>query len=352
MATSKLSEEKKVVPLTASEVDVCVGIDDGRFGIKIVTSDGEWLIPSRVSSGANAMSLSEGGDDTMYLIPGTNERYTVSDQVSSIDMRFPDYQVSPVNRVLINHALIKAGLGGRNVRIVAGLPISDFFLANKENEQLIKRKTESIRDNPVTNMNTDVSCANIVQVAVVSEAIAAFFDLRFDKDGKKDLAFESVINAGPIAIVDIGGETTDIAVIENSGRRVDSARSGSPRVGALSLNDAVEQRLKEKFKIDQINPIQVCKAVESGELRLFGKSNDCSDIIAEEKKKLAEQIASEVHRRIRDGADLEKIYFVGGGSLLLLNELKSLYPHSEFVANPQFSNARGMLKIAQSHWAS
>lgn len=353
MASSSAVDSKDVKvskqAAVAVQPDVFVGIDDGRFGIKIVTADGAWVVPSRVSSGANAMSLNGGADDTMYEIPDSDQRYTVSDQVASIDMRFPDYQVSDVNRVLVHHALIKAGLAGRNVRIVTGLPISDFFIANKENEQLIRKKTASLRDKAVVNMNPDVVCAKVVQAAVVSEAIAAFWDLRFDANGKKNPEFEEIIKSGPIAIVDIGGETTDIAVVENRGNQIDSARSGSARVGALSLNDAVEQRLKAQFNVDQVNAVQVCAAVETGQFRLFGKQNDCSTIIQEEKKRLAEQIIQEVQRRIRDGADLERVYFVGGGSLLLHAELQALYPHSEFVQDAQFSNARGMLKIAQMH---
>jgi hypothetical protein len=41
------------------------------------------------------------------------------------------------------------------------------------------------------------------------------------------------------------------------------------------------------------------------------------------------------------------IAFIGGGSIMLNNELKSIFPseYTKFVVNPIFSNARGMKKL-------
>jgi plasmid segregation protein ParM len=96
-----------------------------------------------------------------------------------------------------------------------------------------------------------------------------------------------------------------------------------------------------------LSSVQVEKAVMTGVLRVFGKDNDCSAIIDHEKEVLADQIIVATKRKMRDAADLEKVYFVGGGSLLLHKQLRDLFPHAEFVSDPQFSNARGMYKIAK-----
>jgi plasmid segregation protein ParM len=55
----------------------------------------------------------------------------------------------------------------------------------------------------------------------------------------------------------------------------------------------------------------------------------------------------ELKRRVRDGADLEAVYFVGGGSQLLEVQMKDLYPHAVFVPDPQNANARGNWKAAK-----
>lgn len=84
--------------------------------------------------------------------------------------------------------------------------------------------------------------------------------------------------------------------------------------------------------------------MRNGVLRVFGGNKDCADIIKDEKRKLALQIIEATKRKMGDGADLERVFFVGGGSILLHDELEDLFPHAQFVERPQFANARGMAK--------
>jgi len=350
MGTEKSSKvavrvtDAEVVQLHPSDV-VDVGVDDGHFGVKVFSEFGETYLPSRVAAGAHIISLDDGGDDNLYEAGG--QSYTVSDTLPSIDTRFADYGTSDINRVLVHHALIKAGLGGRNVRIVTGLPVADFYVANKPNQEFIARKVASLADGKVANKNPDIHCARIIGNAVQPEAIAAFYDLLIGSDGKVNKEIQELIREGSVGIIDIGGKTTDCAVVINQGRGIDPARSGTSNIGALSLNKAVEQRLKDEYKLDQLSQVQVDKAVMTGSFRVFGKDNDCSAIVDDEKGALASQIIVDTKRKMRDGADLEKVFFVGGGALLLRKQLEGLYPHAVFVENPQFSNARGMWKIAR-----
>jgi plasmid segregation protein ParM len=343
MGTEKNNKQAVLRVIDADVIDV--GVDDGHFGIKVFSEFGETYVPSRVAAGAHIISLADGGDDNLY--EAGNQSYTVSDTLPSIDTRFADYGTSDINRVLIHHALIKAGLGGRNVRIVTGLPVADFFVANKPNQEFIARKVASLAEGSVSNKNPDIHCSRIVGNAVQPEAIAAFYDLLIDHEGKVNKDIQELIREGSIGIIDIGGKTTDCAVVINQGKSIDPARSGTSNIGALSLNKAVEQRLKSDYKLDQLSQVQVEKAVMTGTFRVFGKDNDCQGIVDSEKSALAEQIIVDTKRKMRDGADLEKVFFVGGGSLLLRKQLEDMYPHAVFVENPQFSNARGMWKIAR-----
>lgn len=323
------------------------GGDDGHFGIKVVTDDWQQIyVPSRVANGAQVISIGEGSDDNMYEA-GDGQCYTVSEELPPIDTRFGDYGFSEINRVLVNHALIRAGLGDQDVRLVTGLPVADYYLGNARNTEFIERKVKSLTDHKVKNRNPAIQCANIVAHSVVSEAIAAFFDLLIEKDGSHNSTIKSMIADGPIGIVDIGGKTTDSAVIFNGGKDVDASRSGTERLGALSLNDSIEVRLKRQFALDTLTPARVERAVMTGTLRIFKEDHDVSALVNEEKHALASQIISAIKRKFRDAADLECVFFVGGGALLLKEQLADLYPHSQVVDDPQFANARGMLKIAK-----
>ena len=323
------------------------GIDDGHFGIKLVNDDFEQIyVPSRVATGTQVISLTNNADDNFYELDG-GDTYTVSDTLPGIDTRFSDYALSDINRVLVHHALIKGGYAGQQVNIVTGLPVEDYYFGNQQNEDFISRKEANLLKSGIKNRNSAIECAQIAAHSVVSEGIAAFFDLLLNKDGTVNRELQDIIKTGAVGMLDIGGKTTDTAVIINGGKGVDAARSGTSRIGALSLNTALENRIKHDLKIDSITPMQVERAAVTGMLRAFGTEHDVSALVNEEKAVLAKQIIAEAKRKMRDAADLECVYFVGGGSLLMKDQLQGLYPHARFVEDPQFANARGMLKIAK-----
>lgn len=350
-ATKKKQEQTSAEVVAINEKPIRhVGSDDGHFGIKIVTEDAEgkmaqYFVPSRVAEGASLISLGE-SENSLYQVQD-GRTYTVSASLPHVDTRFSGYAYSDINRVLNHHALIVAGLAGEHVSVVTGLPVADYFAGSVPNEEFIERKVKNLLDNPVENRNDNIKCAKIVAHSVQAEAIAAFYDLLINADGSINQGIQELVESGSIAIIDIGGKTTDFAVVVNGGTNIDPTRSGTSPLGALSLNEAVYNALKLKFKVDALTPVQVDRAVMTGTLRAFGKDNDCSEIVKEEKTLLASQIIEATKRKMRDGADLERVFFVGGGSLLLKDQLKDLYPHAEFVADPQFSNGRGMFKIAK-----
>lgn len=322
-----------------------VGVDDGHFGIKVWTEGTGVYIASRIAAGTMAELAGSGQDDNWYE-DEAGRTFTVSSSLPFMDTRLGSYATSAENHVLIHHALMKAGMGGHDVSIVTGLPVNDYFLNGQMNADLIDKKISSLAAFKVRNRNESIRLARVVQHTVHAEAIAAFYDLAMDDDGGETEVMDQVED-GSIAIVDIGGKTTDVAVVINGGSSIDATRSGSANLGGLSLNAAVEVAIKRDFRFDNLTPTQVDRAVRDGSIRAFGKENDCADIVKHEKGVLAQQIITELRRRVRDGADLEAVYFVGGGAQLLQEELHHLYPHAVFVPDPQFSNARGMWKAAK-----
>ena len=323
------------------------GVDDGHFGIKVVTDDGQKIfVPSRITSASDVIDISDSTGNNWYQTDEGKE-FVVGGSLPAFDTRFSSYAVSDINRVLVHHALMLAGLGGHEVSIMTGLPVSDYYIANQMNADLIGRKVRSLTDHVVTNRNTGIVMAKIVRHNVVSEAIAAFFDLPFDDNGDQREDVVELVEEGSIGIIDIGGKTTDSAVVVSGGQTIDPVRSGTDNIGGLSLNKAVESRLKEAFSVRALSPKQIDGAVRDGKLRIFAQDHDCAEIIASEKRALAQQIIDAAIRKMGDGADLERIFFVGGGSLLLRDELANLYPHAVVVEDAQFANARGMLKAVK-----
>lgn len=322
-----------------------IGVDDGHWGIKIYTEDGKMLtIPSRARSGRHVISIGESEDNDFYSLED-GSAFTVNPHLTQFeDTRFKEYPKSTLNAVLVHHALYKAGFGGQDVAIETGLPVSHYYLADGTKDQTLidakkanlKRKVERGGGNAL---------ANIVQADVTTEAIAAYIDLLMDNEGNPTEHAEE-LQQSTSGFIDIGGRTTD-SVVLLPGQQVVTERSGSSDVGVLQLNENVASKLRTQFDLDQVPPIMVEKAIREGVVRIFGKDEPVGDLVRSEKEKLADQIMAAVRVKIGSGKDLEFVEFVGGGAIVMRDQLAKHFPHARFPVHPEYANARGMMKIAK-----
>lgn len=324
---------------------IYVGVDDGHYAIKVVSeSGGMFTIPSRARSGRHLISWQEQDDGSFYQ---TEEggAYTVNEHLQNYeDTRFKEYPKSALNLVLVHHALRQAGFGGKNVVIATGLPVSYYYLANG-------RKNNALIDAKVANLMRAVTCgakpvAHIERNIVATEAIAAYFDQLVDMEGCPTPQYNALGEAA-VGVIDIGGKTTDCAVVYPGGDQVDVDRSGSSDTGVLMLNDAVESRLRSLFDLDNVPPRMVEAAISKGIVKIAGEEKDVRDIVTTEKERLAEQIMSGVRTKIGTGKDLDFVLFVGGGAIVMRDQIARHFPHCRFPEHPEFANARGMLKIVK-----
>ncbi|ATS86813.1 MULTISPECIES: ParM/StbA family protein [Xanthomonas] len=323
-----------------------VGVDDGHYAIKVVTESGKtFSVPSRARSGKHLLSWQENDGDGGFYTTQEGRTYTVNKHLTNYeDTRFKEYPKSPLNRVLVHHALREAGFGGKEVIIATGLPVSYYYLANgSRDDALINAK--------VDNLKRGVTCglhpmAKIKKNVVATEAIAAYFDQLMDLDGNTTPEYDQLAEA-TVGVIDIGGKTTDCAVIFPGGEQVDADRSGSGDYGVLLLNDTVESRLRVLFDLDLVPPRLIEQAITHGIVKIAGEEHDVRDMIKAEKESLAERIMSTVRTKIGGGKDLDFVLFVGGGALVMREQLAKHYPHSRFPDSPVYANARGMLKIAK-----
>lgn len=326
---------------------VFVGVDDGHYSIKLIGDNKEMItIPSRAAQGRQILSFND-DDDGFYETEGM--QFTVNANLENYeDTRFMEYPKSNLNRVLIHAALLKAGYGGRNVSIATGLPVSYYYLRSGEkNEALIEGKVQSLYK-PVKSSSRPT--ANIVSNIATTEAIAAYFDQLMDMDGN-EVPDSDEFAQSTVGVIDVGGKTTDCAVLlpneSDGGVTVSSDRSGSNDMGVLVLNGAIESLLRSKFDLDNVPPRMVEAAIRTGKVKISGTAIDISDIVLGEKVKLTDKIMAGVRTKIGTGRDLEQILFVGGGSIVLRDQLQAHFPNARFPERPEFANARGMFKIAK-----
>lgn len=125
-----------------------VACDDGYAETKVISAEGHKIrLPSMVRAGIVLGSVSD--EIHTYITSNKDkqeEKYTASmdndNQASST--RFDSYPLSPENRVMIHHALRRAGLGGREIIIGTSLPLMDFFDGEGLNTGLIESKSLNV----------------------------------------------------------------------------------------------------------------------------------------------------------------------------------------------------------------
>lgn len=339
------NEMTKQAPKTAVEEIIDVAIDDGHAGIKLFMREGgqeKYLrINSRVRMGIHGTTMIDHpGAGAKMVVPSYETdggQYTAGDFHDAETARFDDYPFSGINRVLVAHVLRLAGLGGKKVRLATGLPLSRFYKpGGHPNEDVIKRKTEAIMK-PVSAADGS-PVAEIVEHVVFPEGLGAYIDYAAGDDGQ----MRAGSNVQTVAVVDIGGRTTDTAVVL-PGRMIDHSRTGSADIGVLNLIEDVGSRLARELKTE-IPGFRVEEAINNGgTLPVWGKPTNISDKIQAASDAVMARIMVEVNRRLGSGVDIDQILLVGGGAHIFQRSLSN-YPNMTVVERPEFANARGFYK--------
>lgn len=292
-------------------------------------------LPSRAQIGVVSVSL-----DGELL-----NSFEINETIWSVGENVPDpesirgvkYAYSDLNTVLVNNSLICAGFSGANVCLGTSLPVSHYRLASgKVNAELVEKVKNALQTKCVHQGGQEV--ASIKKHMVYQESVAAAIDyLLSEKDG-------SPINKirRAIAIVDIGGNTTDISVMEDL-KSIDHQRSGSEKIGVIDVQNDLRNIMMDKFKLEKVQRYMLDEAIRTGTCEIFGEKVDLSEELAIAKKTTTQKIISRVEEKVGDAADLDKVIFVGGGAALL-KEVISTYRHGFVPEDPEFANARGMLK--------
>ena len=358
MTDNAAVEAKQDASNNTDEV-IIVAVDNGyadqkaafwsvKDGKPVIDAQGEpeitqVLLPSRAQIGAINIDIN-GMSSGVYRIDG--QPWTVGRDVTEPEsIRGERYAYSEMNAVLVNHTLIKSGFSGRKIRLATGLPFGQIYRDGDVNTALVERVKESLKSEVIPQGQSKAPI--IVAHEVFPESTAAFVDYAIDcKTGTMALELET-----GMAVVDIGGNTTDITYInpiegegsEQQSYTMNRERSGSKNIGVLNVRDRLRELIKQRFKVDSLRDSQLDKALRSGVCKIFGAEEDVSEQIGIAKRDVVKKLMNYVEEMVGDAADLDFILFVGGGSAVL-QDVISEYKHARVPKDPQFANARGMLK--------
>lgn len=320
-----------------------VAVDDGYAQTKLIGENPKGGAPiktimrSTARPGRYGLGSFGGGGVSSYETE-EGEHFTVSDEIESENTQFDGFHTSTLNRVLVNHALVAADYGGRHLNLITGLPVADYFLDDEKDEEHIEAKSQNL----LKGISSSENMMPLIQnVKVGCQAVAAWFDFILDDN------IETVNPvSGRTAIVDIGGRTTDIAVVIN-GVAIDHSVSGTENIGVLDVYNALGKSIRREFRIKEKFPLEALdNAVRTGKFLMWNKEQDVSSLVEEVVIEIEGKIAREVERRLGSAANLNAVVFVGGGSALF-KSIAGRFPNGAMNEDPEFANARGLYKFAK-----
>lgn len=317
-----------------------VGIDDGYAYTKIALPDGRvHAVPSRARLGHSGITWIRQAQQRVFEYETEGSVYSVG-EVDGAPTRFEGYPVSGLNRVIVQHALQDAGLAGRTVHAVSGLPVSAFYRKNGEQRrETIGKKQDSLK-RAVRPLAEGLS-VGISFHEVIPEALAAWYDYVIVEQGD-GITLDADRLGVPVAIVDMGGRTTDYVVVKDQG--ILHASSGSLQCGMLDVKQRVAEGIQERFDLETLGEQIVAQAVEKRVVRLQGRDYDVAALVDVAKHEVIERLHAETRRQLGLGVELDRVLFVGGGAVTLREHIADWFPHQAIAQHPAFANARGMLK--------
>lgn len=325
---------------TDSAPRIPVGIDDGYAVTKLALPDGRLLaVPSSGRVGRSKVTWMPRAQPMIFEYETDGSTYSIG-EVSAESTRFDGYAVSGLNRAIVQHALQCADLEGDEISAVSGLPVSAFYRgAGSRRRCAIEAKRESLLMR-VTPKNGALS-AEVVSHRVIPEALAAWYDHVIVEGDSGATLDQRLVNV-PIAVIDIGGRTTDTVVVRNQG--IVHGSSGSCALGILDAVASLADALEDQFDTAGLDARVVSRAFERGTVQLYGREYDVSGAVLNAKRELVESLFATVRGQLGTAAELEQVLLVGGGTLALVEHIRDWFPNQVLAPEPVFANARGMLK--------
>ncbi|WP_206922674.1 ParM/StbA family protein [Alicyclobacillus suci] len=221
------------------------------------------------------------------------------------------------------------------VDLTLDYPYSQFHTVKGKLSSRLRGKSETIgryKSEPVTVSIRSVS--EYPQSLVAAYALAPSMPELFDTE--KD---------GYIAVVDIGGDTTDVVVLETFGGDmiIHDEISGTIAHGTRDLTQVIRRSLETQTG-DIMDTDLADRVLHHGSMYYGGKDWDLSCEVEQAKKDLATVLKSCIsdlwgtrQNRVRTAI------FVGGGAMILESELQGFHPNQAIAHDAQWKNAEGCL---------
>lgn len=295
-----------------------IGIDLGNCNLK---TSKKIIVPALITRGGNYLI------STGYEINFNGELFIIGEGDYDTNLN----KLSKEN--LLPMLCLAAGLSTKEefIRVVLGLPINQY--RSNKNKML-----EIIEENKILNfkLNGLDRCICIEEASIFPEGVATYYSLDIEK--RKSLVDQDLI------ILDIGGRTTDIALLK-SGKKRSVAKSTSLDVGMINIYSDMINEINSLYTLG-LN-IEDAEGILKNGLEVDGEKQDTS-FIKNIVKNNIEKVFKELN--ISYPVRTSPLIVTGGGGKSFFKSLKKRYPTAQLVEDNLFSNAIGYKRVGDKLW--
>jgi plasmid segregation protein ParM len=332
-----------------------IGIDVG-FGFTKATDGKDFLVFKSVYGEAvelqyreSLLSASKSDehiqielDDTSYFIGELAERQSTSRSFTLDQTQF----ISASSRILVLGALSKLVQEDATIKLVVGLPIGHYRQFKAELGKLLKATHEFSS----TNAQGETSNLKITveSVRVLPQPVGTVMDSLLSALGhpqNKQVASEK------IGIIDVGFRTSDYTISDKG--RYSERGSLTTKNGISRAFTKIATKLKEACGID-IEIYRLFNAIDTGSIKVRGKSYDLKAITDQAFKQLATQISTDANSLWVDDWDMDAIMITGGGGAVLapyiVKNLEGVVIPVKTDIDYRLQNVRGYYKFGLYTW--
>lgn len=318
-----------------------IGCDDGSTNVKLA-----WLEGANVRTSVSPNSFRAG-----WKVAGIGSRETYNYEIDGIKYTFDDvshqainttnieYQYGDTNLLAVHHALLTSELEPQPVSLTVTLPISEFYTADcQQNDVNIQRKIDNLL-RPVRLNNGNVF--TLAEVQVMPESLPAVIT-------KLEEAA-----VGPLEtslVIDLGGTTLDAGVLVGQFEDV-SAIHGNSTIGVSMVTQATLTALRmsesdtSAFVADQLIQRRHDRAFAATVVNDASKVDYVLETISSAIEALGQRVVNELSRH----RHVNRLWLVGGGAPLIESAVRSawkLAPDRIAVINePQLALARELVLL-------
>ena len=295
-----------------------IGIDLGNCNLK---TSKKIIVTALITRGGNYLI------STGYEINFNGELFIIGEGDYDTNLN----KLSKEN--LLPMLCLAAGLSTKEefIRVVLGLPINQY--RSNKNKML-----EIIEENKILNfkLNGLDRCICIEEASIFPEGVATYYSLDIEK--RKALVDQDLI------ILDIGGRTTDIALLK-AGKKRSVAKSTSLDVGMINIYNDMINEINSLYTLG-LN-IEDAEGILKNGLEVDGEKQDTS-FIKNIVKNNIEKVFKELN--ISYPVRTSPLIVTGGGGKSFFKSLKKRYPTAQLVEDNLFSNAIGYKRVGDKLW--